>query len=169
MTNPVKGAYPIPIQAPTKAFAFVDVGTVSKVEFDSRTEAIQGSGALSDLGMSCLNEIWAAVNGANMIIPCSVDQTSVNLLLLSPLVTSPVSKQNREQHGKYTVFSTWAFCANSTSTGLLTASVTPLDTLKVYKNNGGTQATSGDIVLNRQYFLTYVDSLDSNNGGFVLR
>ena len=32
-----------------------------------------------------------------------------------------------------------------------------------------TQANAGDIVNNRQYWATYVDSLDSGNGGFVLR
>ena len=46
---------------------------------------------------------------------------------------------------------------------------TSLATLNVYKNNGGTQAGNGDIVAGRQYFLTYVDSLNSNAGGFVLR
>jgi hypothetical protein len=44
-----------------------------------------------------------------------------------------------------------------------------LATLKVFKSNGASQATAGDIVSGLLYDFTYVDSLDSNNGGFVLR
>jgi hypothetical protein len=44
-----------------------------------------------------------------------------------------------------------------------------LATLNVYKTNGGAQATTNDVTSGRQYWLTYVDSLNSGAGGFVLR
>ena len=83
------------------------------------------------------------------------------MLNTSPLVT------------KYEDFDTFRFVADVTSTGNISALVvTPqgtLATLNVFKNNGGTQATTGDVTINRQYDLTFVDSLSSGTGGFVLR
>lgn len=152
MANPKTSAYPTPLQSPTKSFPIVD-----------------DDGVLTAMGMSLLNGIWSALNGANLIIPCSCNQQTVNVISLTPLLTSPVPQQNSQQIGNYTVFSTWAFIAQATSTALVTASVSPLSALRVYKSNGSTQAGSGDIVVNNQYFLTYVDTLNGGTGGFVLR
>lgn len=145
-------AYPQPIQKPTQSFPFTDQ-----------------NGNLTQIGMNTISALWAAVNGANLIIPCTCLQASTNVLALTPLVTSPVTQQNSSQAGVYTVYSTWAFVAQKTSTGLLTANVSPLASLNVYKTNGSAQATTGDVTINLQYFLTYVDTLNSNAGGFVLR
>jgi hypothetical protein len=83
------------------------------------------------------------------------------MLAASPLVS------------QYADFDTFRFVADATSTGLLSAKVvTPqgtLATLNVYKTNGSAQATTGDVTINLQYDLTFVDSLNSGAGGLVLR
>lgn len=97
--------------------------------------------------------------------PCNASTTS-NVITLTLLSVQPTVTQ-------YATMDTYGFVADASSSGLLSALVVTasgtLATLNVYKNNGGTQATSGDITATRQYFLTYVDSLNANAGGFVLR
>ena len=83
------------------------------------------------------------------------------MLDTSPLVT------------KYADFDTFRFVADVTSTGNLSALVvTPqgtLATIGVFKSNGQTRATTNDVIANLQYDFTFVDSLSSGTGGFVLR
>jgi hypothetical protein len=96
--------------------------------------------------------------------------TSSNVITLTLLSVQPTCIQ-------YADFDDFGFVADATTTGNVTALVmttvnnnlTALATLNVYKNNGGTQAGNGDITIGRQYWLTYVDSLNSNAGGFVVR
>ena len=82
------------------------------------------------------------------------------------LSNAPLVKQ-------YADFDTFRFVATNTTTGSVTAQVvTPqgsLSTLNVYKANGSAGAGSGDITAGFQYDLTFVDSLNSGSGGFVLR
>lgn len=145
-------AYPSPIAKPSSSFPLTD-----------------SNGVLTQYGQNTLLSMWSAINGANFIVPCLCDQTATNTLALTPLVTSPVPILSNAQAQVYTVFSTWAFVAVKTSTGNLSASVSPLGVLNVYKAQGATRATTGDVVLGSQYFLTYVDTLNANAGGFVLR
>jgi hypothetical protein len=73
----------------------------------------------------------------------------------------------------YFDFDTFRAVAANTTTGSVTALVaTPqgnLGTIKVFKTNGSAQAGAGDITSGLLYDFTYVGSLDSGNGGFVLR
>ena len=73
------------------------------------------------------------------------------------------------QIGQYFDYMMFSFTSPITSTGLVTAAVTPLSTIPVYKNNGASQATTSDMTQNLHYILTFVDTLNSGAGGFVLR
>lgn len=102
--------------------------------------------------------------GMNRITPCNA--TGTNVITLTPLDASPLIE-------KYVDFESYRFIAADGSTGGVTATVVPktgsLATLKVYKDNGSTQATAGDIVAGNLYELIYVDALDTAAGGFVLK
>lgn len=141
-------ARPSPISQPNQRIAFIDPQT----------------GLLTSNGIGVLTDIINYVNGASRLIPCSA--TGTNLLALTMLSISPLIKQ-------YNDYDVYQFVAAATSTGVLTAFVTTLQgalpTLKVFKTNGSAQATTGDVTVNLQYELTYVDSLDAGAGGFVLR
>jgi hypothetical protein len=120
---------------------------------------------LTQSGKAVLDAVFNFVNGCSRLIPCNAS-TTTNVITLTMLPTSPLVKQ-------YADFDTFQFIADATSTGTLTALVvTPqgsLGTKNVYKTNGSAQATTGDVTSGLQYQLTFVDSLNSGNGGFVLR
>jgi hypothetical protein len=123
------------------------------------------SGYLSQTGRLVLQQAHDfAVNMAR-IIPANA-MTASNVITLTLLSVQPSVQQ-------YAIFDTYGFVADATSTGTLTAKVVTasgtLATINIYKSNGATQATTGDVVLGSQYFLTYVDSLNAGAGGFVLR
>jgi hypothetical protein len=137
-----------PLQAPQRAIPFVD-----------------SKNNLTSTAFASLQSLLQFVQGICRFIPCNASTVS-NVITLTMLDTSPLVT-------KYADFDTFRFVADVTSTGNLSALVvTPqgtLATLNVFKNNGGTQATTGDVTINRQYDLTFVDSLSSGTGGFVLR
>jgi len=142
------GAQPPPTVAPNFKIAW------SSVE----------SGIPSQTTMQFLQQLYSQFVSTNRIIPCNA--TGTNVIALTFLPSSPLVVQ-------YSDFDTYGFVAQNTSTGPVTANVTTaqgaLGTIKVFKTNGSAQAGSGDVTANLQYFLTYVDSLDAGNGGFVLR
>jgi hypothetical protein len=119
---------------------------------------------LTNNGWQVLAGMFNFINGTNRIIPCNAAGT--NAITLTMLAVSPLVQG-------YFDFDTYRAVAAATSTGLVTASVvTPqgaLATIKVFKTNGSAQATTGDITIGLLYDFTYVDSLDSGAGGFVLR
>lgn len=141
-------ARPSPIGAPNQRVAFIDPQT----------------GNLTSNGLGVLTDLINYVNGGSRVIPCT--ETGTNVLALTMLSIAPLIKQ-------YNDYDIYQFVAAATSTGLLTAFVTTpqgnLPTRKVFKSNGSAQATTGDVTINLQYQLTYVDSLDGGVGGFVLR
>lgn len=126
---------------------------------------VDKNGFLTQTGKATLDALRNFVNGCSRLIPCNASTTS-NVITLTMLSTQPLVSQ-------YSDFDTFQFIADTTSTGLLTALVVTangaLGTIKVYKSNGSTQATAGDITSGLQYNFTFVDSLNSGNGGFVLR
>lgn len=105
------------------------------------------------------------VNAGNRIIPCSASTTS-NVITLTPNDASPLLEGYRD-------YEAFAFTADATSSGNVTATVVPLTgtlaTLKVYKTDGAAQATTSDIVQNSVYLLLFADHLDSSAGGLVLK
>ena len=147
MTIPA-AAYVAPLTDPNFGVQFVDPQT----------------GRLTQNGYETLQGIVHFLNGTNRIVPCNASGT--NLVTLTMLVTSPLIRQ-------YNDFDTFRAVAGGTSTGTVTAKVvTPqgtLATLNVYKTNGSAQASTGDITSGLLYDFTYVDSLNSGAGGFVLR
>lgn len=134
-------------------------------EANRSVQFVDKNGMLTQNGFSVLDAVFNFVNGCSRQIPCNASTTS-NVITLTMLATSPLVKQ-------YSDFDVYQFIADATTTGSVTALVvTPqgsLATINVYKTNGATQAGSGDITSGRQYEFTFVDSLNSGNGGFVLR
>lgn len=147
MTVPTASAIPT-LQNPSLQSAFTDPKT----------------GNLTQNGYGTLQAVSGLVNGMARIIPCNASGTNV--------ITLTIVSQNLLVQ-KYADFDTYRAVAANTTTGLVTALVmTPngaLATIKVFKTNGSAQATTGDITANLLYDFTFVDSLDSGNGGFVLR
>jgi hypothetical protein len=105
------------------------------------------------------------VNGGNRVIPCSASTTS-NKITLTPNDAMPLLEGYRD-------FEVFVFVADATSSGDVTATVVPLtgtlDTLKVFIDDGATQATTGDIVSGSLYAFYFNDALDSAAGGFVAK
>lgn len=122
------------------------------------------SGMLTIPALQLLQQHAQALTGGVPAIPSTAAHSS-NKFTLTPYSNSP-------QFANYFDFQPFHFAAPASSTGPVTATVTPLtgllDTLKVFKDNGSAQATSGDIQANNIYSLTYHSSLDSGNGGFIL-
>jgi len=129
-----------------------------------RSQFVDDSNILTNNGWQTLAGMFNFINGTNRIIPCNASGT--NVITLTMLSVAPLVQG-------YFDFDTYRAVAAATSTGLVTALVvTPqgtLATIKVFKNNGGTQAGASDIGIGQLYDFTYVDSLDGGNGGFVLR
>lgn len=109
------------------------------------------------------------VVGMGRIIPCSC--TGTNVLTLTPNGNGSQDGESPLLEGDYKFGDTFLAVAENTSTGAVTATVVPktgtLPSLKVYKDNGASQAGSGDITQNLLYSFQYAPHLDGNAGGFV--
>lgn len=162
MTIPAS-AIPTPIVSPTaasKSFITQNTGGLDAASFTPQ---------LSNTGRIALQQMHDYIVNMCRRFPANAS-TSGNVITLTLLDVQPTCVQ-------YADYDDFGFVADATTNGNVTALVvttvngnaTPLATLNVYKNNGGTQAGSGDITLGRQYWLTYVDSLNANAGGFVVR
>lgn len=120
---------------------------------------------LTPPGMQQLQQTNQFINATSRMIPCSCTGTA-NALILTPVSGGPLI-------GGYFDYETYSAVAASSSSGAVTATVVPqtgtLAALKVFKTNGSAQAGAGDLTAGLHYLFTYVDSLDSGNGGFVLR
>jgi hypothetical protein len=155
-------AIPTPIVSPT-------VASKSFITFGAGTDQTSGQPQLSNIGRIALQQMRDYIVNMCRRFPANAS-TSSNVITLTLLSVQPTLTM-------YADFDDFGFVADATTTGNVTALVvtnvngnaTALATLNVYKSNGGTQAGSGDIVLGRQYWFTYVDSLNSNAGGFVVR
>lgn len=110
------------------------------------------------------------VNGGGRIFACS--ETGTNVLTLTPNGHGDEGGVSPLLEG-YKFGDAFLFWAENTSTGSVTATVVPksgsLSTLKVYIDNGATQAGAGDIVEDSVYLLFYSPHLDSSAGGFVAK
>lgn len=141
-------AQPTPINSPNQNLKFVDE-----------------RGNLTKNASIALQQMHDYIVNMSRNIPCNAT-TTTNIITLTLLQVQP-------QVNQYASYDTYGFVADATSSGDLSALVVTesgtLATLNVYKANGGTRAGSGDVVQARQYFLTYVDSLNTNSGGFILR
>lgn len=131
-----------------------------------RIQWIDQNGYPTKNAQQFLQQLYSFVVSMSRIVPCNATMAS-NVITLTELNVAPLITQ-------YADFDTYGFIAPATSTGLLTAKLilnggSTLATLNIYKTNGSAQATTGDVTSGLQYFLTYVDSLNSGAGGFVLR
>lgn len=158
MTIPAS-AIPTPIVSPSAA----SKAFVNPASFDGGSQSLSGTGRIA------LQQGHDWVVNMCRAFPANAS-TSSNVITLTLLDIQPTLIQ-------YADYDDFKFVADVTTNGNVTALVmtnvngtpTALGTLNVYKNNGGTQAGSGDITINRQYIFTYVDLLNSNAGGFVVR
>jgi hypothetical protein len=126
---------------------------------------VDTNGILTQVGKQFLQQLYNQTAGANRVIPTVCSNTG-NVFSLQIQNSGPT-------YTNYATHDTFAAVASATSTGTVTAQVvTPsggLATVPVYKANGATQAGSGDITAGLHYQFTYVDSLNSGNGGLVIR
>lgn len=129
-----------------------------------RIGLVDDNGILTNNGWQVLEGFFNFINGTNRIVPCNASGT--NVITLTMLATAPLIKGYRD-------YDTYRAVAANPTTGPVSALVaTPqgsLATIPVYKSNGSAQASTGDITAGLLYDFTYVDSLNSGNGGFVLR
>ena len=132
--------------------------------FSQAVSITDQTGKLTQNGIQNLQALVNFLNGMNRIIPCNASGT--NVINLTMLQVSPSIAQ-------YNDFDTFRAVAANSSTGSVTALVTTpagaLATLNVYRSNGASQAGNGDITAGLLYDFTFVDSLNSGSGGFVLR
>lgn len=117
-----------------------------------------------------LERLRGYVNGGGRIFACMA--TGTNVITLTPNGHGDEDGVSPLLEG-YRFGDAFAFWAEITSTGAVTATVVPksgsLSTIKVYRTNGSAQAGSGDVVANSFYVAWYVPILDSNAGGLVLK
>lgn len=122
------------------------------------------TGLLTDYAVQTLNKWYNSIVGMNRITPCNA--AGKNLITLTPLDASPLI----EDYADYEIY---AFVAEQTSDGAVTATVVPrtgaLATIKVFKSAGAAQAGAGDTVAGSLYLAIYNDALDSGAGGLVLK
>lgn len=143
-------AQPTPIVSPNSGLQFTDE-----------------RGNLTNSGRLALQQMHDFIVNMSRLIPCNA-KTTTNIITLTLLDVQPAVSQ-------YASYDTYAFVADTTSSGNVSALVVTdspggtLPTLNVYKTNGSARAGANDITQNLQYFLTYVDTLNSGSGGFVLR
>ncbi len=127
------------------------------------------TGSLTQNGWQTLQAVFGFVSGTNRIMPCNA--TGTNTITLTMATSSGPTPWPLVQG--YRDFDTYrAVAANTTSGNVSALVVTPqgtLATLNVYKASGATRATTGDVVAGSLYDFIYVDSLNANAGGFVLK
>lgn len=120
---------------------------------------------LTQYGLTFLEDLWRQIAAGFVIVPCGASMAS-NVITLTPLL-------HDEGARSYATGMTFQFKAPATSSGTVTALLSGSDrdltTVKVYASPGTTQANSGDIVSGGIYLLIYDETLDSGNGGFVLK
>lgn len=111
--------------------------------------------------LSLLDTMFQQV-AAMVAIPCTA--TGTNSITLAPIGNAPSSANL----GSYSNFNTFSFLASATTTGAVSAQFGSLANLPVYRADGSTQATTGDLVSGRPYMLMYASTLNSGGGGFYL-
>lgn len=95
------------------------------------------------------------------IIPCTASGT--NAIVLTPIPTAftpTVSIPNQLQ--------SFSFVATATSTGAITVQIGTAAALNLYKEDGATQASTGDLVNKVLYGITYNSALNSGVGGYQI-
>jgi hypothetical protein len=112
--------------------------------------------ATSPVAASHLDDMFNQV-GAMISIPCAALGT--NAISLTPLTNCPALSS-------YNELGSYRFVAVGTSTAAVTAQYNGLGFLPVYKIDGTTQFTAGDIVSGEQFIFTFHQALNSGGGGF---
>ena len=123
------------------------------------------AGLASLTALRTLNQMRDYVVGAGRLIPCSA-ALALNVLTLTPNDAAPSIEG-------YIFGDCYPFWSDADSTGTVTATLVPksgaLATLKVYKDNGLTQAGAGDVLTDAMYVAYFAPHLDGGIGGIVLK
>lgn len=118
------------------------------------------TGALTQYGLSFLQQLWRQVAPGFTVIPCTASGTDQITL------TPDLHEEGAETYANGLIF---VAAAAATSTAAVTARAGELDYLPVYIGDGASQAGAGDVVLNRVLLWVYHSTLNGGNGGFVLK
>ena len=125
------------------------------------------TGTLSTYGLQVMQQVWALIANTNPVMPCTCITTG-NLYALTPFPSKANALAFTGKINAYIDYSIYTFVAPATSTGPVTASVAPFGVLNVYKADGITQASAGDILIFALYFLIFNSALNGGIGGFVV-
>lgn len=99
--------------------------------------------------------------GSLGVLPCTAAGVNAVVLTQVPSTFSPTIVAY--QQGQ-----TFSFAAVGNSTGSVTIQIGTIAAVKLYKTDGVTQATSGDLVSGVQYFISFNTALNSNAGAFQI-
>lgn len=115
-------------------------------------------GSLTNPQLPNLDQDFVAL-ASGIVVACTA--TGTNAVTLAPVVgTVTVSSySDKDRYG---------FVAAATSTGPMTMQVNALGFVNVYKPGGVTQANAGDATISEYYDVVFVQTLNSNAGGFML-
>lgn len=94
------------------------------------------------------------------LVGCTASGT--NVITLTPILTGYTAPA-------YGNFAAYTFAAANTTSGAVTLKVGALAALSVYKSDGTTQITTGDIVANQCYQVSYNGALNASAGGWYLQ
>lgn len=139
--------------------------------FDANGNLIAGAGTTAVVSAAMQPVVAAATTAAALtllgiptnfasVIDCTAGGTA-NAIVLTPDPSGPSVTSYKNLQIFY-------FTAVATATGLVTAQVGSLASLKVYWEDGTTQATTGEIVTGRNYAFQYNPALNAGAGGFVI-
>jgi len=121
---------------------------------------VDRDGRLTSEGLAVLEQMWRQIAAGFVIVPCLAAGT--NDITLTPVL-------HQEGARTYANHMAFGFVAAATSSGDVSVKVGSLGLLKAFKENGATRAGTGDVVNGSYYIASYVSSLDSGAGGFVLK
>lgn len=110
--------------------------------------------------LSLFDQSFADVGNLGMI-PCTA--VGANAIVLTPLVTAfapTITTPNQLQN--------FTFVAAANSTSSITVQIGTASALKLYKEDGATQAASGDIVSGVLYGIVYNSALNGAAGGYQI-
>ena len=119
----------------------------------------KAGGRMTPLGYQMMNQLWRQIAAGFPVVPCVA--TGTDAITINP-------RLHREGARTLADHMTFSFEAVATSTGAVTIQLGSLTALKAYIDNGATQANAGDLVDGSLYLVSYLSTLDSGAGGFVI-
>lgn len=123
-------------------------------------QLVNQAGSLTKEGLDFLTQMWRQIAAGYGIVPC--EALGTNAITLTPILHQEGAKTLADHM-------CFSFEAAATSSGLVTIRLGTLGFLKAYKTLGSAQATTGDVVDGLLYHASYLSTLDTGVGGWVLK